>query len=118
MKRVLLVLAVLALGAGWTLGSQTGGASDAARFAPASVVATAPANYPINSVAEGTVVLEVGVASDGSVGDIRIVRDVPSLTTEAMKAVRKWKFSAATLDGRATRSTVIVAFAFSRPVLF
>ena len=117
MKRVLLVLAVLAL-AGWTLAGQRAGASDAARFAPASVVATAPANYPINSVAEGTVVLEVGVASDGSVGDIRIVRDVPSLTTEAMKAVRKWKFSPATLDGRATRSTVIVAFAFSRPVLF
>jgi TonB family protein len=82
------------------------------RYVPAQVVSVVEAAYPPTSIAWGTVVLQVTVERDGSVAEVRVLRDIKSLTPEAEKAVRRWKFRPATLDGQPVRSAVPVAFVF------
>src|SRR5262249_2335259 len=53
---------------------------------------------------QGQVELEAIVLPDGSVGKVRIVRSLDKaygLDQEAVNALRKWKFVAGTLDGKA-----------------
>ena len=62
---------------------------------------------------EGDVVLEIVVRSDGSVGDIRVLRRLGSgLDEQAIQAVRQWKFAAATRFGTAVDVLVEVAVEF------
>lgn len=86
-------------------------------FVPAQVIASLDAPYPHTSIAEGTVVFEVTVGADGQIEDVRAVRAIASLTEAGERSLRGWRFRAATLDGKAVRSTVVVAFSFTRPVI-
>ena len=62
---------------------------------------------------EGDVVLEIVVRSDGSVGDVRVLRRLGSgLDEQAVQAVRQWKFSAATRFGTPVDVLVEVAVEF------
>lgn len=90
---------------------------DELRFAPARVLETVEAAYPVNSIAAGTVVLEVMVSATGEIEEVKVVRGIASLTEAAERAVRRWRFAPATLDGRPVRSAVPVAFTFNRPVV-
>jgi len=67
--------------------------------------------YPVNSIGEGSVILQVGVNARGSVERVRVVRPEPSLTEAAVNAVRNWKFAT---DRPAS---VVVVISFQRPVL-
>lgn len=87
------------------------------QFEPAEITLTAEAKYPPNTVAAGTVILQVTVGETGAAEQIRVVRDIAPLTTAAERALRQWKFKSATLDGRPVRSVIPVAFTFVRPVL-
>lgn len=117
MKRLVVLAIALALAAGVTLAQKTAAEKKLPRFDPAQVVASADAVYPIHSIAFGTVVLQVTVNTAGDAEDVRVVRGIPSLTEEALRSIKKWKFTPAKLDGRPVRSTVQVAFVFSRPLL-
>jgi len=88
------------------------------RFEPAEVIATTNTYYPPLSVAIGTVVLQVTIGESGEIEGIKVMRHIPSLTEEAIRSVKKWKFKPATLDGRPVRSAVPVAFTFTRRQLF
>lgn len=83
------------------------------RFDPPSVTSTAQALYPPHSVASGTVILEVGLDTEGKISDVRVVHDIPSLTESAQQSLRQWKFQPAILDGGPVKSKVTVAFTFS-----
>lgn len=83
-------------------------------FDVAQVISTVGPVYPVNSIAQGTVVLEVTIGSSGRVEQVRVIRDIPSLTSEAVKAVRGWSFRPARLDGRPVRTAIPVAFTFDR----
>ena len=62
---------------------------------------------------EGDVVLEIVVRSDGSVGDVQVLRRLGSgLDEQAVQAVRRWKFSAATRFGTPVDVLVEVAVEF------
>jgi hypothetical protein len=74
-----------------------------ARFRPVEVVSGGEAVYPINSLAVGTVILNVRVAKNGRARSVQVVRDIPSLTEPAETAVMKWKFQPAMLDGSRSR---------------
>lgn len=87
------------------------------KFVPPQILRTVDAAYPIKSVAFGTVVVEVHVAASGEIADVRVVRDIPSLTEQAVKAVKEWKFQPASLGGKPVASIVPVAFTFVRPDL-
>ena len=84
-------------------------------YVPPDVMAGSYASYPVNSVATGTVVLDVTVDNSGRVKKIRVIRDVPSLAPEAIAAVRGWTIKPATLFSKAITSKLIVAFVFRPP---
>ena len=62
---------------------------------------------------EGDVILEIVVRSDGSIGDVRVLRRLGSgLDEQAVQAVRQWRFSAATRFGTPVDVLVEVAVEF------
>jgi Gram-negative bacterial TonB protein C-terminal len=73
--------------------------------------------YPVQSAAEGVVILQLQIDSRGRVQKTDIVRDVPSLTSTAAHAVSQWRFGPATHAGSSVPGTAIVAISFLRPVL-
>jgi protein TonB len=92
-------------------------AKPAPKFQPPVILQTADAAYPIKSVAFGTVVLEVHLDAAGEIEDVRVARDIPTLTEQALQAIKRWRFQPATLDGKPVASIVPVAFTFVRPDL-
>jgi hypothetical protein len=62
-----------------------------------------------------TALLDVTVDNSGRVKKIGVIRDVPSLTPEAIAAVRGWTIEPATLLSKAITSKLIVAFVFRPP---
>jgi TonB family protein len=85
------------------------------RFDPPAVISTVEAIYPLQSVASGTVVLEVTLDNAGKITDVRVVRGIPSLTESAERSIRQWKFRPAQLDGEPVHSKVTAAFSFVPP---
>lgn len=64
---------------------------------------------------QGSVVLEVQVLSDGTVGSISIAKGNPLLAEAAVQAVRQWKYQPYVLDGRSVESQTRVTINFSLP---
>lgn len=109
---VFLALAILAASTLWGMGI---GEVQTPQFEPAKVISTAPALYPINSVAWGTVILEVQLSQEGAIDAVKVLHGIPSLTGPAVTAVKKWKFGAARLNGQRIASSIPVAFTFVPP---
>jgi hypothetical protein len=57
------------------------------------------ANYPADSVPQGTVVLDVTVSEAGNLTKIRVIRGIPTLTELEVIAAKNCGFIAATLQG-------------------
>lgn len=95
--------------------AQQGAKQTRRRFDPPSVVTATEAVYPLQSVASGTVVLEVSLDDAAKITDIRVVRGIASLTEPAERSVRQWTFQAAKLDGKPVSSRIVVAFSFVPP---
>ena len=95
MRRLIVLIAVLALGVAIAAAQRT--EKVAPRFEPATVVSTAELYYPPNSVGFGTVVLEVTLDDTGAIENVKVIKDIKSLTPEAEKCVRKWSFRPARL---------------------
>jgi TonB family protein len=117
MKRLIGATAALALLTGVAFGQKSDQKS-LLRLEPAEVLWAANTYYPPLSVAFGTVVLQVTIGESSEIEAIKVIRDIPSLTEEAIRSVKKWKFKPATLNGRPVRSAVPVAFTFTRRQLF
>lgn len=86
-----------------------------APYIPAQVTTATYATYPPNSVAFGTVVLDVKIGSGGDVKKVSVVRGVVGLTGTATTAVKTWGFRPATRNGKAVESHTVVAFVFPSP---
>jgi outer membrane biosynthesis protein TonB len=86
----------------------------AAQFNPPQVTSGSFAIYPVASVGWGTVVLDVTVGKTSQITNIRVVRDVPSLTSAAIEAVKRWRFNVATFQHQPIAAETIVAFVFQR----
>lgn len=82
-------------------------------FQPAEALRVNEPEYPIGSAANGVVVLKVGVSQLGEIDRVDVAHGVPSLTEEAERAVRSWKFRPARLDGRPVRSSITASFDFA-----
>ena len=73
--------------------------------------------YPIQSVAEGVVILQMDVDSRGGIQRTDVIQDVPTLTWAATHAASQWKFRPAMHGGKPVSGTVIIGISFLRPVL-
>jgi TonB family protein len=83
-------------------------------FVAPEVLSASYPEYPANSVAEGTVVLNLTVDKKGHLDRVVAVQSVPSLTEACIAAVNKWTFQLAALRGFPIGSNTIVAFVFRR----
>jgi len=87
---------------------------DASQFMPPQITSASYANYPANSVAQGTVVLDVTVGVAGQPKQSRVVYGAPPLSQQATNAVKTWQFNAATFKGQPVSAHIIIAFVFQR----
>ena len=83
-------------------------------------IKTAPTEYTTfakNAGIEGDVILRVEVFTDGSVGDIEIVKSLMSglggLDDVAVNSIRQWEFSPAKIGGKPVACWVIFPVSFS-----
>ena len=83
-----------------------------AEFQPAEVIR---AMFPNSAGGAVTVVLEANVSETGKVEKVRVLRDVPTATAAAAAVVGKWRFMAATYNGKPVPSRIILAFVFKAP---
>ena len=93
------------------------GASLAGIFQPPHVKTANYATYPVNTVASGTVVLDVKVDADGSLQGARVLGGEGGgpLTGMATRAVHNWSFAPATYEGQPIAAHTIVAYVFPSP---
>jgi TonB family protein len=74
--------------------------------------------YPVQARAQhigGSVVLEIRVAEDGMIRNVRTVSGDPQLVTAARQAVRQWQYSPTLLDGHPVETTKQVTVLFKLP---
>jgi len=84
---------------------------------PPRVIHRVEPEYPaaaLSAHAGGDVVLSVQVEKDGSVSRVTVVKDLPfGLSREAVRAVGKWRFDPATVNGKPVAQAVEVTVHFS-----
>jgi protein TonB len=86
--------------------------------ARALLIHTVNPSYPPEALAQklhGTVVLQVVVARDGSVQDVKMVRGYFILAQAAIAAVKQWRFEPYTLNGRAAATQTAITINFTNP---
>ena len=87
------------------------------RIQPPTVLERVQPEYPMearDAGLEGSVVLELTVGEDGILQDVKVKRPLEmGLTESAVEAVRQWKFSPATIEGRAVPFIYHVQIKFS-----
>jgi hypothetical protein len=81
-------------------------------YIPPALVSVTYPQYPINAAAPGTVVIQAIVGKSGAIQHLKVVRDLPPFTQFALSATSKWRFQAATLDGKPVASNLAIAFVF------
>jgi len=85
------------------------------KFFPAQLNTATFAPYPAKAKAQGAVILNVTLDTNGNASYVATLLDVPPLTASSKSALKNWKFSAATYEGNSIPSHVVVAFVFRSP---
>ena len=83
-----------------------------AGYLPAEIAVASFASSPATSAGWGAVVLDVTIDKYGSVKKVDTIRDVPSLTPEAIDTLKRWTINPAKFNGKAIESKLVVAFVF------
>lgn len=113
MRRLIEVLIIITLAAGWLRAGESQH-DNILHFESVKVVSAMPTNYPPASIASGTVVLEVIVGKSGKIENIRVVNGIPSLTEPAERSLREWKFEPARINGKPLVAAIVTVFSFIR----
>jgi outer membrane biosynthesis protein TonB len=80
-------------------------------FKPAEVTSASEILYPIQSIADGIVVIDVSLDTKGVIDGLNVVRDIPSLTSAAT-SIPSWRFSPASFQGYPVPSVLRIAVVF------
>src|SRR5271170_6475604 len=86
-----------------------------AGYMPPQMAQAFYAVYPPNSVATGTVVLDLLINKYSEVKKVTPVRSVPSLTEQAIASVKTWTVNPATMNEKKMDVDLVVAFVFRAP---
>jgi TonB family protein len=86
-----------------------------AGYLPPQMAQASYAVYPANSVATGTVVLDLVINKFSEAKTVTAIRSVPSLTEAAIAAVKRWTVNPATMNEKKLNAKLIVAFVFRSP---
>jgi TonB family protein len=85
-------------------------------YVPPGIASVTYAQYPVNSVISGSVVVQVTVGPNGDPHDWQVVRALDPCTPFALDAAKKWRFRPAILDGQPVASNVAIDFLFRPPL--
>jgi TonB family protein len=85
-------------------------------FVPVGILSFDYSDYPVNSVAWGSVVLQVTVGSAGDVEDVSLLHAMAGFNDFAQHALKRWRFRAATFQGNPVTAKAVVAFIFQTPL--
>lgn len=88
---------------------------DANGYLPAKTNVAAWAEYPLNSVAQGAVVMDARVNRRGRVTHVTAVWNMPPLEKASANAAKKWTFEPAALDGRPIGANTVIGYVFRPP---
>lgn len=105
------ILVLSAVLPAWSQDAKKVAKSDAIR----NIATRTQPEYPSNARQfhiEGTVELEAVVGTSGAVEKVDIVSGNPMLTRPAANAVRLWKFTPFTEDGKPVRAVAPISIAF------
>ena len=80
-------------------------------------LAAEPVPYPEGAHGAAEVVLELVIAQDGSVSDVRVREGDEPFASAARIAVGRWQFTPATRDGIPIRARITAKVSFREPVL-
>jgi TonB family protein len=69
--------------------------------------------YPINTTATGMVTLLLSLDATGKIQNVRVLRDIPPLTSAAQTGVQSWTFTPATLNGNPVPARLSVNVVFN-----
>jgi hypothetical protein len=86
-------------------------------YLPPEIAVASYVAYPVNSVGIGAVVLDAAVDKYSQVKKVDLLRDVPSLSPEAIATVKRWTINPATFSGKPIPSKMIVVFVFRSPTM-
>lgn len=64
---------------------------------------------------QGSVVLDATIAADGTVRSTKVITGAPMLAQAASTAVRNWRYTAATLNGKPTEVVTRITIVFTLP---
>lgn len=116
-KRTAMILLALALGAGTLLwaADATINISDESKQALKLVRMVRPQYPPEAKQAgiQGTVLLHVKVATDGTVKEIVVKEGEPKLVEATVEAVRQWEYEPVQVDGKAVEASTDVTVNFT-----
>jgi hypothetical protein len=87
---------------------------DANRFLPPKTTTASWANYLVNSVAQGAVVLEARVARSGHIAHVTPVW-APFLAKTSIEAAEKWAFEPARFDDRPIDANAVIGYVYRPP---
>jgi TonB family protein len=85
---------------------------DTEDYAPVGILSYAYPDYPVNSVAWGSVVLQATVDSGGDVKNVDVLHGMANFNRFAHGALKNWRFRAATMHAKPVTSKIVVAFIF------
>ena len=84
-------------------------------FVPVGVLSFAYPEYPVNSVTSGSVVVQVTVDGSGEVKGVEILHGMETFNNFVSAALKRWRFQAATFNGKPITAKTIIAFTFQPP---
>lgn len=90
-------------------------ATKGTNYVPAAALAATYPDYPVNSVAWGSVIIQVTINAGGRMAIAKVLHPMPSFTQFSLDALKKWRFQAATLGGKPMDSNLVIAFVFQTP---
>ncbi|HXW61190.1 MAG TPA: energy transducer TonB [Candidatus Acidoferrales bacterium] len=73
--------------------------------------------YPVASIASGIVSVTVNLDAAGQLQSVQVLRDIPSLTSPTVAAIKQWTFAPGKLDDNPVPSSLNVSVVFNPAVL-
>lgn len=81
-------------------------------YVPVGIVAFNYPEYPVNSIARGSVIVQVTVNEAGKVVHVTLLHSMAGFNHLVTDVLGKWQFRAATLEGKPITAPAVIAFVF------
>jgi TonB family protein len=85
-------------------------------YVPVGVLSFSYPEYPVNSLSWGSVVVQLTVDGSGMITGVDFLHGMERFNNLVSKALKAWRFQAATFNGKSITSKTIIAFVFQPPI--